>query len=131
MTSSNQTLSFNEHSGSSISPVAPVKSTERYHGTMLRESYEKGIIAATGTLDAKNKDRILENLIKVVFDDILSENSNKIKSNHNILKLNLQVIENAIKNTKLSNFNFDHERIASIIEGYAKVIEQKSTKRNV
>ena len=73
----------------------------------------------------------MENLIKVIFDDILSENSDRIKSNHNILKLNLQVIENAIKNTKLSNFIFNHERIASIIEGYAKVIEQKSIKRNV
>lgn len=131
MTTNNQSLTFNEKSGSSILPVPPVKNTDRYHGTLLKESYDKGKIAATGTLDAKNKDRILENLIKVIFDDILTENSNKIKSNHNILKLNLQVIENAIKNTKLSNFNFDHERIASIIEGYAKVIEQKSTERNV
>ncbi len=131
MTTKNNELKFNEQNGSVINPMPPVKSTERYHNSLLRESYEKGILAATGTLDAKNKERIVENLIKVIFDDILSENSDRIKSNHNILKLNLQVIENAIKNTKLSNFIFNHERIASIIEGYAKVIEQKSIKRNV
>lgn len=131
MTTKNNELKFNEQNSSVIKPVVPGKTTERYHGSLLRESYEKGILAAKGTLDAKNKEKIVENLIKVIFDDILSENSDRIKSNHNILKLNLQVIENAIKNTKLSNFIFNHERIASIIEGYAKVIEQKSIKRNV
>ncbi len=131
MTTKNNDLKFNEQNGSVINPVPPGKPTGRYHDTLLRESYEKGILAATGTLDAKNKERIVENLIKVIFDDILSQNSDRIKSNHNILKLNLQVIENAIKNTKLSNFIFNPERIASIIEGYAKVIEQKSINRNV
>jgi len=36
------------------------------------------------------------------------------------------VIESALKNTKLSNFTFDVKRIASIIEGYGKFIEQKN-----
>ena len=71
---------------------------------------------------------MLENLIKTVFDDILTSNHKNIKSNDNILKLNLNVIENAIKNTKLSNFVFDVERICSIIEGYAEIIKQKTSK---
>ena len=72
-------------------------------------------MAAKATLDEKNKEKILENLIKVVLDDVLEQNSNNISSNSNILKLNMQVIESALKNTKLSNFNFDVKRIASII----------------
>ena len=131
MNNNNNSLNFNEHSSSVVQPEPPAKDTERYTGTLLRDSYVKGKMAATATLDVKNKDRILENLIKVVFDDILDQNSGKIGSNRNILKLNLQVIENAIKNTKLSNFVFDAERIAAIIEGYAKVIEQKNSERNV
>ena len=83
-------------------------------------------MAAKATLDEKNKDKILENLIKVVLDDVLEQNSNNISSNCNIIKLNMQVIESALKNTKLSNFTFDVKRIASIIEGYGKFIEQKN-----
>ena len=127
MNKNNNNLTFNEQSSSTVQPEPPTKDTDRYNGTLLRDSYVKGKMAATSTLDVKNKDRILENLIKVVFDDILDQNSGKIESNRNILKLNLQVIENAIKNTKLSNFVFDAERIAAIIEGYAKVIEQKNS----
>jgi len=59
-------------------------------------------------------------------DDILEQNSKNISANSNILKLNMQVIENALKNTKLSNFNFDPKRVGSIIEGYGKFIEQKN-----
>ena len=127
MNKNNNSLDFNEHSSSVIQPETPTKDTERYTGTLLRESYVRGKMAATSTLDVKNKDRILENLIKVIFDDILDQNSGKIESNPNILKINLQDKEKSIKNTKLSNFVFDAERIAAIIEGYAKVIEQKNS----
>ena len=85
-------------------------------------------MSAEATLDVKNKEKLLENFIKCIFDDILIQNKDKIRTNDNILKLNLGVIENAIKNTKLSNFNFDVGRIGAIIEGYAKVIESKTSK---
>lgn len=124
----NSSLQFNEQSSSDIQPEKMERNIDRHEGTTLRETYVKGMMAAEGTLDAKNKDRVLENLIKTVFDDILTSNHKNIKSNDNILKLNLNVIENAIKNTKLSNFVFDVERICSIIEGYAEIIKQKTSK---
>ena len=124
----NSSLQFNEQSSSDIQPEKMDRDIDRHEGTPLRETYVKGMMAAEGTLDAKNKDRVLENLIKTIFDDILTSNHKNIKSNDNILKLNLNVIENAIKNTKLSNFIFDVERICSIIEGYAEIIKQKTSK---
>lgn len=120
------TIEFNEQSNKAIAPEAEEKPKERYFNTPYYLSYQKGIMAAAATLDEKNKDKILENLIKVVLDDVLEQNSNNISSNSNIIKLNMQVIENALKNTKLSNFTFDVKRIASIIEGYGKFIEQKN-----
>ena len=120
------TIEFNEQPNKAIAPVAEEKPQERYFDTPYHMSYQKGIMAAKATLDEKNKDKILENLIKVVLDDVLEQNSNNISSNSNIIKLNMQVIESALKNTKLSNFNFDVKRIASIIEGYGKFIEQKN-----
>jgi uncharacterized Fe-S radical SAM superfamily protein PflX len=120
------TIEFNDQPNRAIAPVVEEKPTERYYETPYYHSYQKGIMAAKATLDEKNKEKILENLIKVVLDDVLEQNSNNISSNSNILKLNMQVIESALKNTKLSNFNFDVKRIASIIEGYGKFIEQKN-----
>tara|TARA_R110001583_G_scaffold42965_1_gene136582 strand:- start:39 stop:416 length:378 start_codon:yes stop_codon:yes gene_type:complete len=122
----NEKLEYNEQINTLIPPVKEEVTKERYEGTPYRTSYTRGIMAAKGTLDAKNKDKILENLIRTIFDDILEQNSKNIKSNHNILKLNIQVIENAIKNTKLSNFTFDAGRISSIIEGYATIIKEKN-----
>tara|TARA_B100000214_G_C23920442_1_gene605767 strand:+ start:337 stop:705 length:369 start_codon:yes stop_codon:yes gene_type:complete len=120
------TIKFNESESKAIPPMGDIPSTERYHGTAFYDSYNKGMLAAKATLDEKNKEKILDNLIKVVLDDILEQNSKNISANSNILKLNMQVIENALKNTKLSNFNFDPKRVASIIEGYGKFIEQKN-----
>jgi hypothetical protein len=122
----NEKLEYNEQTNTLIPPVAVETTKERYEDTPYRNSYTRGIMAAKATLDAKNKDKILENLIRTIFDDILEQNSKNIKSNHNILKLNIQVIENAIKNTKLSNFTFDAGRISSIIEGYATIIKEKN-----
>ncbi len=117
---------INEQDSPAIKPEGNIPSKERYYGTPYYHSYTKGMMAAEMTLDEKNKDKILENLIRVVLDDVLEENSKNISCNKNILKLNIQVIENAMKNTKLSNFNFDVKRIASIIEGYGKYIEQQN-----
>ena len=122
----NEKLEYNEQPNKMIQPVKIEDEKERYEGTPYSDSYTKGIMAARATLDAKNKDKLLENLIRTIFDDILEQNSKNIKSNHNILKLNIQVIENAIKNTKLSNFTFDAGRISSIIEGYATIIKEKN-----
>ena len=124
----NNSLEFNEQSTPTVKPEKMVRDIDRHEGTTLREPYVKGTMAAESTLDAKNKDRVLENLIKTVFDDILTSNHKNIKSNDNILKLNLNVIENAIKNTKLSKFVFDVQRICAIIEGYAEIIKQKTSK---
>jgi len=64
MNKNNNSLDFNEHSSSVVQPEPPKKDIERYTGTLLRESYVRGKMAATSTLDVKNKDRILENLIR-------------------------------------------------------------------
>ena len=117
---------INEQESPAIKPEGNIPSKERYYGKPYSHAYTKGMMAAKMTLDEKNKDKILENLIRVVLDDVLEENSKNIACNKNILKLNIQVIENAMKNTKLSNFNFDVKRIASIIEGYGKYIEQQN-----
>lgn len=117
---------INEQENNAIKPVGPVENKERYYGTPYFHAYTKGMMAAKMTLDEKNKDKVLDNLIRVILDDVLEENSKNIACNKNILKLNIQVIENALKNTRLSNFNFDSKRIASIIEGYGKYIEQQN-----
>ncbi len=124
----NDSLTFNEQDSRSVQPEKVEEKKEKYDDTFLKDAYIKGIMSAEATLDVKNKEKLLENFIKCIFDDILIQNKDKIRTNDNILKLNLGVIENAIKNTKLSNFNFDVGRIGAIIEGYAKVIESKTSK---
>jgi hypothetical protein len=124
----NDSLTFNEQDSRSVQPEKVEEKKEKYDDTPFKDAYIKGIMSAEATLDVKNKEKLLENFIKCIFDDILIQNKDKIRTNDNILKLNLGVIENAIKNTKLSNFNFDVGRIGAIIEGYAKVIESKTSK---
>jgi len=57
-------------------PESEKKPTERYYSTPYYDSYQKGITGAVMTLDEKNGDKILENLVVVILNDVIEQNSN-------------------------------------------------------
>jgi len=130
MTTNNNEFKLNEQTSSAIPPVAEQINQDRYKGTLYYDSYHKGLMGALMTLDESNKDKILENLIYVVLNDVIEQNSSNPNVNTSVVKHVGDCIITLLKTLRLYNFTFDVKRIASIIEGYGKQIEQKNSGRN-
>lgn len=122
----NNSMEINEQPSQSIPPEPEIKIKERYYGTEYYDSYHKGLTGALMTLDESNKDKILENLIIVVLNDVIEQNLNSNSVNTGVIKNIGDSIVTLLKTLRLYNFKFDVKRIASIIEGYGKQIEQKN-----
>lgn len=122
----NNSMEINEQPSQSIPPEPEIKIKERYYGTEYHDSYHKGLTGALMTLDESNKDKILENLIIVVLNDVIEQNLNSNSVNTGVIKNIGDSIVTLLKTLRLYNFKFDVKRIASIIEGYGKQIEQKN-----
>ena len=121
----NNSLEFNEQSKTQIQPVNDSKPIEKYFNTPYFDAYQKGVLTAKMTLDVKNKDRIVHNLISVIFDDILMQNKDN-NTCAELAKIYQQIIHLALAALKSNNFKIDVPRITCIIEGYGKQIEQEN-----
>jgi ABC-type uncharacterized transport system fused permease/ATPase subunit len=119
-------LPFNNIQTPVIQPVSEVKPIEKYHNTQYHDAYQKGILTAKMTLDVKNKHKIVENLIKIIFDDISEQSQKTTAVSIGSIKSYNQIIETVMILIKSHNFTFDVTRISCIIEGYGKYIEQQN-----
>lgn len=126
MTTNNE-FKLNEQPNTAILPEKEKINPDRYKGTLYYDSYHKGLTGALMTLDEFNREKILENLIHVILNDVIEQNSSNPNVNTGIVKHVGECIITLLKTLRLYNFTFDVKRIASIIEGYGKQIEQKNS----
>lgn len=120
----NNTLEYNEHH-QNITPGVNEQKLDRYENTIYYEPYTKGLMGGKMTLDQKNREKIIQNLIKIILDDIHSNNKSNLDGQF-IVKSCQKFFDITFDLLKSEKINIDVKRIGAIIEGYGKYIEQKN-----